>query len=234
VIRLPRSAQDDAWRAALIRDLCAELLDRFDAVLYADIDELLLADPARFADLSDYATRMAGDVATAIGLEVQHLPDEEPPFDPARPLGAQRRWVRFASSMCKPALVRRPVAWAPGFHCAADVPVAFDALYLFHLRYIDLGRGLARLAKTRAMPWADAAAGAHQRVDDAAWADMLRRIAGLPRRSVPFDAAAPPLTDWLARLCAGMTGRERDIYRYDLHLSGDALWEIPTRFRAAL
>ncbi len=234
VIRLRRSPQDDAWRAALIGDLCAELLGRYDAVLYADIDELLLADPAQFADLADYAARMAGDVATAIGLDVQHLPGEEPPFDPAHPLGAQRRWARFASSMCKPAVVRRPVAWAPGFHCAADAPVAFDALYLFHLRYVDLGRGLARLARTRAMPWASAAAGAHQRVDDAAWEDMLRRIAGLPRQAIAFDAAAAPLAGWLARLRASMAGREHETYRYDLHLNGDALWEIPTRFRAAL
>ncbi|MGH8164828.1 MAG: hypothetical protein ACREP1_10905, partial [Rhodanobacteraceae bacterium] len=128
----------------------------------------------------------------------------------------------------------RRIAWAPGFHCAPDAPVVFDALYLFHLRYVDLGRGLARLARTRAMPWADAAAGAHQRVDDVAWEDMLRRIAGLPRRAIAFDAAEPPLADWLARLHASMAGREHATYRYDLHLNGDALWEIPARFRAAL
>ena len=93
------------------------------------------------------------------------------------------------------------------------MPIVFDALYLFHLRYVDLGRGLTRLAKTRAMPWADAAAGTHQRVDDAAWENMLRRIAGLPRQAVAFDAAEPPLADWLARLRASLTGRERDTYR---------------------
>jgi hypothetical protein len=234
VIRLPRSPLDEAWRARLIGDLCAELLGEYDAVIHADADELLLADPARFGDLADYAARMPGEAVTAIGLDVQHLPDEEPAFDFARSVGAQRRWARFAASMCKPALVRRPMAWAPGFHCAAEVPVSFDALYLFHLRYVDLDRGLARLAKTRSMPQASAQANQHHRVADAAWEGMVRRIAELPHASIAFDAATPPIADWLGRLRASMAGRDAETYRYDLGLAGDALWEIPADFRAGL
>ena len=62
---------------------------------------------------------------TAIGLDVQHLPDEEAALDPRAPFGRQRQWVRFSAAMCKPALVRRAVHWAPGFHCC-DAPLVLD------------------------------------------------------------------------------------------------------------
>ena len=234
VLRLPRSPQDDPRRARFLSGFCAALLQWYDAVLYADIDELLVADPAQHRDLAAYAASMPAEVITAIGLDVQHLPGEEAGFDPVRSVGEQRRWARFNSAMCKPALIRRPVAWAPGFHCA-DVPPVFDRLYLFHLRYFDLGLGLARLAKTRTMPWAVPGAGSHQRMDDAAWSAMVRAIAGLPRLAgVPFDPALPPIAVCLDALRASMAGREGQTYRYDLNISPDALWEIPARFRTAV
>ena len=109
----------------------AELLRGFDAVVHTDADELLVADPARYADLRAYAD-VAPDVMTAVGLDLQHLPDDEEALDATRRLGSQRSHVRFSGAMCKPAMVRRAVRWGPGFHdCEAERHVG--EAYLVHL-----------------------------------------------------------------------------------------------------
>ena len=232
VIRIPRSAQDDARRARFLSQFCASLLAWYDWVIYVDVDEIVLPDPRAHDTLAAYCAERLPEVVTAIGFNLHHLPHAEPPLDLVRPVTEQRRWVRFSSAMCKPVLIRRPVEWVPGFHCAADAPVVFDQLYLFHLRWFDRALGLARLAKTRAMPWADANAGAWQRVDDAEFATMMDRIAGLPqRRGLAFDPAAPPLGDALAAVLESRHGREQQRYKIDLHLDVDELWELPARFR---
>jgi hypothetical protein len=231
-IRIPRSAQDDPKRARFISGIAAALLEWYDWVLYSDVDELVVADPARYAGIPAWCASAQAETGHAIGLDLHQVPDLEAPIDPARPVLQQRRWARFSSAMCKLVLLRRPAAWAPGFHCAGGVPVEFDGLFLFHLRYYDRARGAARLAKTRAMPWAIEGAGSHQRMSDQDWLAMFDAIAALPRREdVAFDPAEPPLSDWLGRLKASMQGRENETYRFDLHISADSLWAVPDRFR---
>lgn len=232
VIRIPRSAQDDERRARFLSQFCASLLAWYDWVIHSDVDEIVLPDPYRCETLATYCADPLPDVVTAIGFNLHHVPDAEPPLDLARPVTRQRRWARFSSAMCKPVLIRRPVAWVPGFHCAVDAPVVFDRLYLFHLRWFDRTLGLERLAKTRAMPWADADAGAWQRVQDAEFVALMERIAALPQRSgVAFDPGQPPLHDAIGAVLDSTRGREQARYKIDLHLDIDELWELPARFR---
>lgn len=169
-IRLPRSPQDNPRRTAFISDLTSGLLRYYSRVAYVDADELLVAEPGRFADLNDYASRMEGDAVTSIGLEVVQAPDDQP-LDASRGIGEQRSSVLFSSSMCKTNMVGRRVNWAPGWHSHDGRP-SFDGLYLFHLRHADLGQALERLEITRNMPWSDEKAGLHQRVED----DWMRRV----------------------------------------------------------
>ena len=232
VRRLPRSPLDDAWRVEQVAAVVQELLGRYDAVVHTDADELLVADPARYPDLRACAAAARHPAVTAIGLDVQHLPEEEPALDPHAPFGPQRRWVRFSAAMCKPALVRRAVHWAPGFHCC-DAPLVTDGLYLLHMRYADLGLGLRRLARTRGQAFSSPDIAGHQRVPDAAFAGMVRAIAGLPRRDAGLDPDAPPLRPWLDQLRASRAAREGELYKLDLSLSGDELWRLPDRFRTA-
>jgi len=232
VRRLPRSPLDDAWRVEQVRAVVAELLGRYDAVIHTDADELLLADPALYPDLRAYAAATRHPVVTAIGLDVQHLLDEEPALDPLAPFGPQREWVRFSAAMCKPALVRRAVAWSPGFHCC-DAPLVTDRLYLLHMRYADLGLGLRRLSRTRGQAFSSPDIAGHQRVPDGEFAAMVRAIAGLPRRECGLEPDAAPLLGWLERLRASRAEREGEVYKLDLSLSGDELWRLPTSFRVA-
>lgn len=232
VRRLERSPLDEVRRVEQVSAAVRELLGRYDAVIHTDTDELMLADPAHHADLRAFAAATPHPVVTAIGLDVQHLPDEEPALDPAAPFGPQRSWVRFSAAMCKPALVRRPVAWAPGFHCS-DAPLVTGRLFLLHMRYADLDLGLRRLARTRGQAFASADTDTHQRVPDSEFSGMMGIIAGLSRHRVSFDPETAPLATWLDRLRASRAAREHELYKLDLSLSAEELWQLPERFRAA-
>jgi hypothetical protein len=227
-LRLPRSAHDDARRADFVSQFCAALLCWYDAVIYTDVDELLVP---LHGSLADTAAAMPNSIGTAIGFNLLHLSHEEPALDPLLPIGAQRRWAWFSSAMCKPVLIRRAARWSPGFH-SADAPVVFAPLLLFHLRYADRAIAQARLARTRAMPWADLTAGAHQRVPDEEFTQMLERLERMDRREdVAFDPAVAPLSGWLDRVLASQAGREDQTYRIALDVECYELWQVPQRLR---
>lgn len=226
VRRLARSPMDEAWRVTVVADEVRSLLRHYDAVIHTDVDELLIADPAHHAGLRAFAAAVTDPVVTAVGLDLQHIPDHEPPLDPARPIGTQRQWVRFSAALCKPALVRRTPEWAPGFHCC-DAPLVLGHLYLVHLRYADLNAGLQRLARTRTQAVANPVGLEHQRVPDA-------EFAALRRQDGTLDPFLPPLAPWLDRLRASRADRETQLYKLDLSLAGDALWRLSPAMRALL
>ncbi len=225
VERLPRSPLDEDARAAQMAAFAGRLLMSYDAVVHSDVDELVLADPLRHADLRVFAAQGAEPVVTTAGLDLQHLPETEPGLDLARPIGEQRQWVRFSAAMCKPAFIRRPVMWQPGFH-GSDAAVVMGDLYLVHLRYADLGSGLRRLSRTRGQAFSSPEANLHQRVGDEEFAAMMAAIALLPREEFSLDVGAPPLRTWLDRLRAGQAGGGPV-----LTLAGDRLWRLPDRVR---
>ncbi len=222
VERMSRSALDEEARAGIVSACVAALLRGYDAVVHSDADELVVADPARFPDLRAYA-ESAPEVATAVGLDLQHVPDEEGALEAGAAIGGQRRWVRFSGAMCKPAMVRRAVQWRAGFHSCEAAPV-FDGLFLVHLRYADLEAGLRRLARTREQAFATAETNPHQRVSDAVFEGMMRGIAGLPRVEGELGGLAAP---WLERVRVGWPSGQ-------LSLAGDALWRLPEGLAAAL
>ncbi|MBV8911688.1 MAG: glycosyltransferase family 2 protein [Acetobacteraceae bacterium] len=226
VERLPRTPLDEVARADVVGARAAELLGRYDAVVHSDVDELVLADPARHRDLVAFAAEVPELVVTAAGLDLQHLPEEEPALEVTFPVGRQRQWVRFSAAMCKPAFIRRKVAWTQGFH-SSDAPAVWAGLYLVHLRYADLGLGLRRLARTRELAFAREGTNPHQRVPDQEFADMVRAIARLPREAFELDVDRRPLRDWLERVRMGRERRENWV-----NLAGDRLWQLPDRFRA--
>jgi Glycosyl transferase family 2 len=231
VIRIPRSPKDNDARARWISDFCAGLLAGYDAVIHIDVDEVLVADPRHRRNLRDCASMMTSPVMHAIGLEVCHLPESEPAIEIARPISLQRDWTWFNSGLCKPVMIRKPFDWAPGFHSVA-APVAFDHLYLFHLRYFDLERGLRRLAQTRSMPWAREDAGPHQRFSDDDWRRQLQRIIRREKAvGAEIEANCDPLASLLAQVVASQEGRETALYRTSFDIRSKALLPIPPRFK---
>jgi hypothetical protein len=229
-IRLARSPQDDHKRRDLVTTIVNSLLNRYDAVIYTDADEILFADPRLYPSLPAFAAANRLPVVTAYGFELYHLTNLQPAIDLAKPILQQRQWVRFNAAMCKPLLVRRPVNWVPGFHCT-DEPVAFGSLYLFHLRWFDHGIAARRLAKTRGQPWADPEACPWQRWPDAEnekfidWYNRFERIedCDLLPQNQPLKAVAE-------RFLASQRGRENDLYKVDLHIPIEQMWQLPPAF----
>lgn len=228
VERIARRSLDENERAERIGARVAALLRSYDAVIHSDVDELVIADPEQFENLVAFAAAEKEEVVTAVGLDLQHLPDEEGPLDPALPIGMQRRWTRFSAAMCKPCFVRKPVRWSPGFHeCNAETVVS--SLFLLHLRYADLPLGLRRLERTRRQTFADTGTNLHQRVSDEDFAQMVRNIGQLPREEVLLDASLGAIGAWVERVRRGRA--EGSGW---MSMAGDRLWPLPERWRALI
>ncbi|GAC86872.1 hypothetical protein NBRC3257_0062 [Gluconobacter thailandicus NBRC 3257] len=230
-IRIPRSPQDDERRTRAVGKFCDSLLEWYESVIYVDVDELLLADPALFPSLTHFAQANIRPVVTATGLDVIHRPESEAALDYTRLVSFQRQHVRFSSAMCKPVLIRTSVTWAPGFHCCAEMAPEMGApLFLFHLRYADLPSGLNRLERTRTQPWCSNDVGQHQRLANQDWENMLRSMADLPVVETTFDQHDQRLQNWRQAVEDSTASRIDERYRLDLHLNGTELWRLPERF----
>ena len=235
VLRLPRSSHDDRRRAQFVGDLTRGLLCYFDWVIYSDVDELIVADPAFHANLPTFCADLSCDTLTCVGFDVQQVIPEESRLQLGTAIGKQRRWARFSGALCKPLVSRVSRPWSPGFHTMAGSPPIFATLYLFHLHWADRNLGQARLAKTRAMPWSDDVSGAHQRLEDSAWVDMFTNMAALPRRAnIKFDLQSAPLQDWLSRFQTSVMAQQDESTAAGLDQNSPYLWEIPQRFRDIL
>ena len=154
VLRVPRGRyHDDNLKAVFVSRCQAALLAYYDVVVFADADEFLVPDPARFHGLADFIERRCVRLVNPIGLDLYHVPDLEPEIDLARPILAQRSYVRFAFPYCKPAISRIPLRWDPGAHTCDHPPSIDRDLFLFHLKRMDLALALRRLRTSRAIRW---------------------------------------------------------------------------------
>jgi hypothetical protein len=230
VIRIPRSPYDVAEQSRLVSELSNDLLHRYDVVIHSDVDELLVADPRYHRGLHDCARAMTGPVLHAVGLDLWHLAAIEPPIDVTQPISLQRGWTWFNSALCKPVMIREPVSWSPGFH-SVDHPIVFEHLYMFHLRYFDVERGLRRLEKTRSMAWANLDAGGHQRQPDEQWLNLVNGVGSLHRVTGDMDPRKEPLAPYLRRVLDSQAGREAETFKLDLGIHGNRLFAIPLRFK---
>lgn len=234
-ISLDRSPQDNDRRTRFISELSSALLGYYKRVVYVDADELLVADPARYANLADYAEQMNEDAVTSIGMEIVHGAGESA-LDDNLPTGAQRGTALFSSSMCKTNMIGRKVNWAPGWHSHDGAP-RFDDLYLFHLRHADLDQAIERLHITRGMAWVHERAGLHQRVDDDSMVGLVRQfgsrplLEGVDMSTVP-SPLDPSLVDFTAKSVAP---QDKSVpYQVPLAIYGAERIRLGERFRSAI
>ena len=157
VIRLPRTPFDDRTRVEVVSNLQHTLLRVSDVVIYADCDEMLVADPRKHVSLTDFLAVTGSEVIAPMRLNLQHLLGIEAPIDLAESILGQRRHVRFALGMCKPSIARVPLIWVPGFHWRDRMPDYRADLFQFHLKWMDMGASLERLHLTREMAWSERA-----------------------------------------------------------------------------
>lgn len=234
IIRLPRRPYDPSGQSAFNSTFCTGLLQYYDYVLYSDVDEFVVSDPKVAKTLADYCRRPLPPVITMVGLNIVHLPDEEPAWDPGRPILTQRRFVRFSSSMCKATLISQPVIWSPGSH-SANARTIFDHLYLFHAKWFDLPASLRRQKMMREMAWAAPNQGQISRASDEELMRLFNGIAATPRLTdIDFDPTIDPVSTYVQRVLESRLKHERDTFKIALDIWADHLWEVPARFHGIL
>ena len=157
VVPLPRTPFDDQTRVEIVADFQHALLRVYDVVIYIDCDEMLVADPRKHGSLAAFLAAVESDVIAPVGLNVQNVLGIEAPVDLNAPILGQRRFVRYASGMCKPSVARVPLLWVPGFHWCDRMADYRPDLYQFHLKWMDMGVSLGRLHLTRDMAWSERA-----------------------------------------------------------------------------
>lgn len=136
-VRADSDRVDHTWMVETLAGFQHELIDRYDAVLVTDVDEIVAPDP-RWGDLGRYIDRLDEEFVNALGYEVLHLPDREPPLDPSRPILAQRAYWFANDAYDKPLLAMVPMDWVPGFHSTRDGRHNEDPdLRLIHLHRMD-------------------------------------------------------------------------------------------------
>jgi hypothetical protein len=237
-LRLPPEPWKSPWaqtRLTLVNAVSRGLLACYDVVVFTDVDEFLVPDPDRYDGLLHYlAVNRDRDVIAPLGLNVLHNEALEPALDPARPLLAQRRFVKFAPGMCKPLMKRTDADWWAAFHgIMATFEIDRDLLML-HMKYCDVTWLMmvsehrhARHQEGRGHPssaWA---------VNSDDLAARLRTWAQTPdEQDVPeFDPAEPDLDDLV---------RDKGRGRFRSHgpqltaMENHPLRQLPERFRAAL
>jgi glycosyltransferase involved in cell wall biosynthesis len=223
-IRVPRTTFDDANRAELISGLATALLRKYDAVIYSDADELLVADPRRFTNLVEFCKSMTGPAATAVGLNLLHNLNHEGFLSNDTEILHQRSHVQFVSPMCKTLIVREAPNWGGGFHSSKFKP-AFSDLFLFHLRYVDLGEALRRMNMTRSLVFADANAGTHQRLSQP---DLIKLF--LAPLALPISAEFL-FSDLASRFCSGVKFSHTGRFYYDGDFRSPSLFVVPNEFK---
>ena len=194
IIRLPGVTPGPGWdlsRWRMISLFTNMLLQRFGVVVFNDVDEILLADPAQGGDLLDHLNRARTvGVISPFAIELLHRIDLEPePLDPMRPVLAQRRFGRINASYCKPCITARALNWSIGGHYSDFPSLHLDpALFLFHLRFVDHDMLRARQASRQAMMQPGAAKGA-----EVAGAGWLKGAQDMTDFLHSFVEAGPPL-----------------------------------------
>lgn len=151
VLRIPGFPPDrfEGRRIKLVSGLAQGLLNSWDVVVFTDVDEFLVPDPARHDGLVSYLhSRRDRTVMAPLALNVLHDARTEPALEPGRPVLGQRAFAKFMPVMCKPAVKRVPAPWRFASH-GIDVPYAVDPeLFMVHLKFADTDQ-LRRVAEAR-------------------------------------------------------------------------------------
>ncbi len=138
VIRVVRQHTDDVgWMLNMVERQQRELLEVYERVVFAEVDEFLIPDPDKYTDLGEYLARVGGDSITATAYDVCESVGQDPVGVP--PILAQRSWKRN-DQYDKTLISSHPICWQVGFHrpfAGFPRPEPDPTLLLVHLHYAD-------------------------------------------------------------------------------------------------
>ena len=190
-------------RVAVLTQLTDAMLERYDVVVRCDADEFLIANPLLFGSLSAYVDALDVPHVTALGLDIFQDTDEPALKMDGRPLLAQRRYCVATTSLCKTAIVTKPVAWSIGFHFS-DAPPHLADLLLLHMKFADVGRRVTWFDHMRSVSGKGSFEDERFADGDHKLEPVRRHMANLPRRQ-----------GWTAFLDTGFVERHLDASRLE-------------------
>lgn len=195
VVRIPPiTGHFERERMRIVSDTARRLLRFRAAVVFADADEFVVPDPARYDGLRDFAAVRKGiNAAGVMALNVVQDLAHEPALDLSRPALGQRSRAVFVPLMCKPAVKFVKAPWAASSHGLAGAPFAVDPeLYMFHLKFADRDLLADAAAKRHQMVAQDGRAAASSwQFDGDEMVDLLRRVNGAFRPAGQTPVFAP-------------------------------------------
>jgi hypothetical protein len=187
------TAFDHRWLRLTVEQFQAFLLCSYYAVLFAEVDEFVLADPLRYSGLAAYVAELTRPAARCLGFNVVQQHDE-PTLRLDAPVLAQRRYWHASTVYSKRLLSRIPLRWSEGFHQEYNAPddAPDPELLLVHLHRVDYDMCLARHQAAAGRDWNQADVvrgnGAQNRITDPSdFEEWFYRGADLdaPRELIP-------------------------------------------------
>lgn len=140
VLRIPPLTKKsfEPARMGLLGGLSAGLLEAYDAAIFCDVDEFIVADPKVHESLRHFVAARPGRQAVGVmGLNVVHDVAQEPALVEGEPILGQRSLAKFLPLMCKPSLKWEPANWALASH-GIKCPFEVDPeLFMFHMKFAD-------------------------------------------------------------------------------------------------
>ena len=133
-----RKGTFETGRMSLASGVARGLLGVYDWVIFTDVDEFLVPDPAIYAGLPDYLARTPEDVLAPYALNVVHHTAVEGPLAADQPILGQRAYAKFAPLMCKPSIKRVPAPWTCASHGIRAPYQPDPGLFMLHMKFADL------------------------------------------------------------------------------------------------
>jgi hypothetical protein len=135
---LPGGAEFERTRIRMINGFAHGLLACHDFVIFVDVDEFLIPDPARYGGLREFlAARRDQAVIAPVALNLVHHVNAEKDLDPSRPVLDQRSFAKFVPGMCKPSIKQVPAPWTAASHGINREFTVDPELFMIHLKFAD-------------------------------------------------------------------------------------------------
>ena len=147
--------EDNNWLIEVTCDFQKKLLEKYESVLFVNVDEIVVPDPEVYNGIQDYIEKNKHrNMVRCLGFEVLHMLKDEPDYDVNKKVLEQRKfWYNNPKVYNKPLLSQVPIEWACGWHNAKNANPSVDKnLFLIHLHRMDYSYCLSRHKKTAAEP----------------------------------------------------------------------------------
>lgn len=237
VMNLPRDEtmfKFDRRRWDMLSDFASGMMNFYNWMIVADVDEILMVDPLQKLDLVDYLYANFSEQRKRIKnisplcLELIHLPKEEPiGIEKDQTILSRRRIFRPNQNYSKPSLVGAPVRFGPGGHRNTLGKRFLPAdLYSVHLKFFDLPT-LRRIATTKKRMVERAAEAGDAMDKDHGWTNTLQHYRNIVQ-TMPLAGEDIHLPEFRRKML-----KQREVYQDQFvwgSVRSENLYRIPERF----